>query len=176
MSELTRMFARQPQLVELRLNGKAVSGYAEPRTLLTDFLRHELGATGTHVGCEHGVCGACTLRVDGKLARACLMLAVQVDGLDIETVEGLAPDRDRLSTLQAAFRRHHALQCGYCTPGILMSMDTLLTEESSPSRERVTEVLSGHLCRCTGYEPIIDATLEAAEQLAVDRARIDEAD
>ena len=89
MSELIRMFARQPQLVELRLNGKAVSGYAEPRTLLTDFLRHELGATGTHVGCEHGVCGACTLRVDGKLARACLMLAVQVDGLDIETVEGL---------------------------------------------------------------------------------------
>ena len=176
MSELIRMFARQPQLVELRLNGKAVSGYAEPRTLLTDFLRHELGATGTHVGCEHGVCGACTLRVDGKLARACLMLAVQVDGLDIETVEGLAPDRDRLSTLQAAFRRHHALQCGYCTPGILMSMDTLLTEESSPSRERVTEVLSGHLCRCPGYEPIIDSTLEAAEQLAVDRARIDEPD
>ena len=176
MSELTRMFARQPQLIELRLNGKAVSGYAEPRTLLTDFLRHELGATGTHVGCEHGVCGACTLRVDGKLARACLMLAVQVDGLDIETVEGLAPDRDRLSTLQAAFRRHHALQCGYCTPGILMSMDTLLTEESSPSRERVTEVLSGHLWRCTGYEPILDATLEAAEQLADDRAQIDELD
>lgn len=152
---------------ELRftLNGRPVAGLAEPRLLLSDFLRHVLGATGTHVGCEHGVCGACTIRIDGALARACLTLAVQAEGCAVETVEGLAPAPDRLSVLQEAFRRHHALQCGFCTAGILMSLDTLLTEEPQADAERIKEVLGGHLCRCTGYVPIVRATLEAAETL-----------
>lgn len=154
--------------ISLKLNGRLVTGFAEPRTLLSDFIRHELGATGTHVGCEHGVCGACTVRVDGRLARSCLMLAVQVAGAQVETVEGLAPEKDRLSSLQAAFRRHHALQCGFCTPGILMSLDTLVREEPDADRRRIEEVLGGHLCRCTGYTPIVDATLEAAAQMRSD--------
>jgi 2-furoyl-CoA dehydrogenase 2Fe-2S iron sulfur subunit len=133
--------------------------------LLSDFLRHEIGATGTHVGCEHGVCGACTLRIDGTMARSCLVLAQQVEGAEVETVEGLAPAQDRLSVLQAAFRRHHALQCGFCTAGILMSLDTLLTEDPDADRDRIEDVLGGHLCRCTGYAPIIDAALEAAQIL-----------
>lgn len=151
--------------IQLVLNGHQIDGRAEPRMLLSDFLRHTLGATGTHVGCEHGVCGACTVRVDGVMARSCLMLAVQVDGRAVDTVEGLSPAQDRLSALQAAFRRHHALQCGFCTPGILMSLDTLLRDEPEADRERITDVLGGHLCRCTGYQPIIDAALEAAAEL-----------
>ena len=151
--------------IRFNLNGVDVDGHAEPRMLLSDFLRQVIGATGTHVGCEHGVCGACTVRVDGVLARSCLMLAVQADGAAVETVEGLAPASDRLSVLQAAFKRHHALQCGYCTPGILMSLDTLLANEPGVDRARIVEVLGGHLCRCTGYEPIIEAALDAAETL-----------
>jgi 2-furoyl-CoA dehydrogenase 2Fe-2S iron sulfur subunit len=154
--------------VTMRLNGRPVSGRAEPRMLLSDFLRHELGMTGTHVGCEHGVCGACTVRIDGRTARACLTFAVQVDGRTVETVEGLAPDAGRLSVLQDAFKRHFALQCGYCTPGILMSLDTLLRDEPDADEARITDVLGGHLCRCTGYRPIVAAALDAAARLRGD--------
>ena len=139
--------------------------------LLTDFLRHRIGATGTHVGCEHGVCGACTIQIDGKLARACLTLAVQIDGCALRTVEGLAPAPGRLGILQAAFKRHHALQCGFCTAGILMSLDTFLREHPRPSEQEIRDLLTGHLCRCTGYTPIIRAALEAAEELSGDVSR-----
>ena len=151
--------------VRLILNGRAVEGWAEPRLLLTDFIRHVLGATGTHVGCEHGVCGACTIQVSGKAMRACLMLAVQADGLDIRTVEGLAEADGRLSILQDAFRRHHALQCGFCTAGILMSLDDYLARHPDPTEQVLRDMLSGHLCRCTGYAPIVAAALDAAAQL-----------
>jgi len=154
--------------VTMRLNGLPISGRAEPRMLLSDFLRHELGMTGTHVGCEHGVCGACTVRIDGRTARACLTFAVQADGRTVETVEGLAPEAGRLSVLQDAFKRHFALQCGYCTPGILMSLDTLLRDEPDADEARITDVLGGHLCRCTGYRPIVAAALDAAARLRGD--------
>jgi carbon-monoxide dehydrogenase small subunit len=127
---------------------------------LVDCLRHKLELTGTHVGCEHGVCGACTVLVDGNAVRACLMLAVQTDGSEVETVEGLA-DGENLSPLQASFRKHHALQCGFCTPGMLMSAHALLTAEPDADAERIREVLSGNLCRCTGYLSIIAAVLDA---------------
>jgi 2-furoyl-CoA dehydrogenase 2Fe-2S iron sulfur subunit len=152
--------------VGFHLNGQSVTGEAEPRMLLTDFLRHEIGATGTHVGCEHGVCGACTISVDGMLTRACLTLAVQIDGCDVRTVEGLAPASDRLSTLQVAFRRNHALQCGFCTAGILMSLDAFLRDFRNPTEDQIRDLLSGHLCRCTGYTPIVRAAIEAAAELA----------
>jgi 2-furoyl-CoA dehydrogenase 2Fe-2S iron sulfur subunit len=145
--------------VELTVNGRVVRESVEPRLLLVDFLRHRLGLTGTHVGCEHGVCGACTVRLDGTAVRSCLVLAVQVDGSTVETVESLADDGG-LSQLQEAFRRHYALQCGFCTPGILMAASELL-ERGSPTRDEVVDLLAGHLCRCTGYEPIIDAIMEA---------------
>ena len=148
------------------LNGQSVAGEAEPRLLLSDFLRHEVGATGTHVGCEHGVCGACTISVDGMLTRACLTLAVQIDGCDVRTVEGLSPASDRLSVLQVAFRRNHALQCGFCTAGILMSLDAFLRDVPNPKEDQIRERLSGHLCRCTGYTPIVRAAVVAAAELA----------
>jgi 2-furoyl-CoA dehydrogenase 2Fe-2S iron sulfur subunit len=148
--------------VQLVLNGRTACGWCEPRTLLTDFLRHELGATGTHVGCEHGVCGACTVLIDGEPARACLTLAVQADGARVDTVEGLAAGCGRLSDLQIAFRRHHALQCCYCTPGILMSARSFLDRVPDPDERQVRAMLSGHLCRCTGYTGIVEAILEAA--------------
>jgi 2-furoyl-CoA dehydrogenase 2Fe-2S iron sulfur subunit len=154
------------------LNGEPVSARAEPRMLLSDFLRHECGATGTHVGCEHGVCGACTIRIDGTMARACLTLAVQVEGAAIETVEGLAPQLGRLSVLQDAFRRHHALQCGFCTAGILMSLDTLFAGDPEVDEVRIRDVLGGHLCRCTGYEPIARAAVDAASRLRSDKANV----
>ena len=160
---MTRLKADARHTVRVTLNGKAVEAEAEPRMLLSDFLRHQLGATGTHVGCEHGVCGACTIVVDDMLTRACLTLAVQVDGCDIRTVEGIAPSPDRLSVLQRAFRRNHALQCGFCTAGILMSLDHYLSRHPAPTEEAIRELLSGHLCRCTGYTPIIQAALEAAK-------------
>jgi 2-furoyl-CoA dehydrogenase 2Fe-2S iron sulfur subunit len=147
--------------VSVILNGRPAEGEAEPRLLLSDFLRHTLGATGTHVGCEHGVCGACTVRVDGLAVRSCLMLAVQAEGRRIDTVEGLAADGG-LSALQRAFRKHHALQCGFCTPGILMSLGDWLARTPDPSEAAVRQVLSGHLCRCTGYTGIVRAALEAA--------------
>jgi aerobic-type carbon monoxide dehydrogenase small subunit (CoxS/CutS family) len=130
------------------------------RTTLADCLRHDLRLTGTHVGCEHGVCGACTVIVDGDAIRSCLTLAAQVDGSHVTTVEGLSSDQG-LSPLQAAFRKHHALQCGFCTPGILTTMHALLTDEPHADEERIRDVLSGNLCRCTGYIPIVKAVLEA---------------
>ncbi len=147
------------------LNGEMRSGYAESRTLLCDFLRHELGATGTHVGCEHGVCGACTVRVDDLAARSCLMLAVQVEGCRVDTVESLAGRDGLLNDLQLAFRRHHALQCGFCTSGILMSCMDYLERVTNPSEQQVREMLSGHLCRCTGYTNIVQAVLDTAQQM-----------
>lgn len=162
---MPRLRSDETTPVRFTLNGDPVSGRAEPRMLLSDFLRHECGATGTHVGCEHGVCGACTIRIGGTLARSCLTLAVQADGATIETVEGLAPQPGRLSVLQDAFRRHHALQCGFCTAGILMSLDTLLSDEPDADEARIRDVLGGHLCRCTGYEPIVRAALDAQSRL-----------
>ena len=162
---MPRLSADARHTIRLEVNGRAVEGEAEPRMLLTDFLRHELGLTGTHVGCEHGVCGACTVQIDGAPARACLTLAVQADGADIRTVEGLAPAPGRLSVLQEAFRRHHALQCGFCTAGILMSLDWYLARSPDPTEAELREFLSGHLCRCTGYVPIVAAALDAAKRL-----------
>lgn len=162
---MPRLTAGHRHQVSFTLNGRAVSGLASPRTLLSDFLRHEIGATGTHVGCEHGVCGACTVQVDGMMARSCLTLAVQVEGASVRTVEGLAPEPDRLGVLQAAFRRNHALQCGFCSAGILMSLDAFLKANPAPDEGAVRDLLSGHLCRCTGYTPIVRAALEAAAEL-----------
>jgi 2-furoyl-CoA dehydrogenase 2Fe-2S iron sulfur subunit len=164
---MPRLNAGQKHRIVFTLNGRSAEGEAEPRMLLTDFLRHQIGATGTHVGCEHGVCGACTVSVDGMMTRACLTLAAQIEGCDLRTVEGLAPAPDRLSVLQAAFRRHHALQCGFCTAGILMSVDIFLRADPDPTEAQIRDLLSGHLCRCTGYTPIIRATLEAAAELAL---------
>jgi 2-furoyl-CoA dehydrogenase 2Fe-2S iron sulfur subunit len=158
--------------VRFTLNGIPASGQAEPRMLLSDFLRHECGATGTHVGCEHGVCGACTIRIDGTMARACLTLAVQAEGSAVETVEGLAPEPGRLCVLQDAFRRHHALQCGFCTAGILMSLDTLLSDVPEADEVHIRDVLGGHLCRYTGYEPIVEAALDAAARLRSGRSDV----
>jgi len=159
------MTANQRYPVRFTLNGTLVQGDAEPRLLLHDFLRHTLGATGTHVGCEHGVCGACTVQIDGQAARACLTLAVQAEGCDVRTVEGMAPAPDRLSVLQEAFREHFGLQCGFCTPGILMSLDAYLRDHPDCDELGVREVLSGHLCRCTGYTSIVQAALAAAARL-----------
>ncbi|HEX3290526.1 MAG TPA: (2Fe-2S)-binding protein [Gaiella sp.] len=146
--------------IELAVNGRAVRETVEPRLLLTDFLRHRLGLTGTHVGCEHGVCGACTVLVDGTSVRGCCMLAVQADGSRVDTVESLAGNGP-LTALQESFRRHHALQCGFCTPGILVAATDLLSR-GRPTRGEIVDLLSGHLCRCTGYAPIVDAIEEAA--------------
>jgi aerobic-type carbon monoxide dehydrogenase small subunit (CoxS/CutS family) len=151
-------------LVTTTINGTRHERTVEPRTLLADFLRHELGLTGTHVGCEHGVCGACTILVDGLPVRSCLMFAPQATGATIETVEGLAPDRAKLHPLQEAFRDAHGLQCGFCTPGILMTMKAFLAENPSPSESEVREALSGNLCRCTGYQHIVDAVMLAAQR------------
>ncbi|MBX6330066.1 MAG: (2Fe-2S)-binding protein [Pseudolabrys sp.] len=146
------------------VNGKMVALDVEPRLTLADCLRHDLRLTGTHVGCEHGVCGACTVLVNGEAVRSCLMLAAQADGADIVTVEGLPGAQiDALGPLQNEFRKHHALQCGFCTPGILVTAHALLSEEPNADAERIREVLSGNLCRCTGYVPIIEAVLAARE-------------
>ena len=142
------------------VNGERVEVNLEPRTSLADCLRRELKLTGTHVGCEHGVCGACTVIVDGVAVRSCLMLAAQADGVEIVTIEGLSND-EQLSPLQASFRRHHALQCGFCTPGILTTAHALLSEEPDAGADRVREVLSGNVCRCTGYVSIVEAILDA---------------
>jgi len=150
--------------VATTVNGTRHEREVEPRLLLADFIRHELGLTGTHVGCEHGVCGACTILVDGVPMRACLMFAVQANGRALETVEGLAPERDRLHPLQEAFRDAHGLQCGFCTPGILMSMKAFLDENANPGEAEIREALSGNLCRCTGYQHIVDAVKLAAER------------
>jgi 2-furoyl-CoA dehydrogenase 2Fe-2S iron sulfur subunit len=145
-------------MIKVRVNGVERTADAEPRMLLSDFLRHELGLTGTHVGCEHGVCGACTVELDGVAVRSCLMLAVQVDGCELRTVEGLPQ-----GALQEAFNAHHALQCGFCTPGILIAATDLLAQ-GRPTRAEIVDMLSGHLCRCTGYTPIVDAIEEVARR------------
>jgi 2-furoyl-CoA dehydrogenase 2Fe-2S iron sulfur subunit len=157
--------------VTLEVNGRALAGEAEPRTLLSDFLRHELGLTGTHVGCEHGVCGACTVLLDGEPVRSCLMLAVQAQGRSLATVEGMAGPGGELSPLQAAFREHHALQCGFCTSGMLMSAEALLRAAGGAalSESSIREGLAGNLCRCTGYAGIVAAVLsEAARRAGLD--------
>jgi aerobic-type carbon monoxide dehydrogenase small subunit (CoxS/CutS family) len=146
--------------VKFEVNGKQVEVDVEPRMSLADCLRHELRLTGTHVGCEHGVCGACTVIVDGLAVRSCLMFAVQAEASSVITIEGLS-NQDALTPLQASFRKHHALQCGFCTPGMITTAHALLREEPHADEPRIREVLSGNLCRCTGYIPIIQAVLEA---------------
>ncbi|HUY48840.1 MAG TPA: (2Fe-2S)-binding protein [Streptosporangiaceae bacterium] len=152
--------------VNFSVNGRREHLDVEPRRTLADALRDDLGLTGTHLGCEHGVCGACTILLDGEPARACLMLAVQADGCSLTTVEGLAGDDGQLHPLQKAFSRCHGLQCGFCTPGFLISALHLLSENPSPSREEIRAELSGNICRCTGYAGIVDAVRSAASELA----------
>jgi aerobic-type carbon monoxide dehydrogenase small subunit (CoxS/CutS family) len=151
--------------IELSVNGTAYRSRVESRMLLSDFLRHELLLAGTHVGCEHGVCGACTILLDGAPVRSCLMLAVQANGHELRTVEGLASSAGELHPIQQAMHEHHGLQCGYCTPGILMTMTAYLEENPAPSEEEVREALSGNLCRCTGYQNIVDAMMAAAQAM-----------
>jgi 2-furoyl-CoA dehydrogenase 2Fe-2S iron sulfur subunit len=172
---MTRMSAEQRHRVRFMLNGEAIDRVCEPRMLLADFIRHEIGVTGTHVGCEHGVCGACTVNIDGQPARACLTLVFQVEGCGVRTVESLADEDGRLGVLQCAFRRHYALQCGFCTAGILMSLDALFARQADADESDIRKVLTGHLCRCTGYAPIVKAALEAAAELRgeINREAID---
>ena len=151
-----------PVPIELTVNGECVNEAVLPRLNLADFLRDQLGLTGTHVGCEHGVCGACTVRVDGEIVRACLLLAVQTHGAVVETIEGIS-DSGEVADLQAAFRTRNALQCGYCTPGMLMAAQDLLLQEPAPDREQIREHLSGNYCRCTGYHAIVDAVAATAQ-------------
>jgi carbon-monoxide dehydrogenase small subunit len=149
--------------ITVSVNGLSYTRRIEPRMLLTDFLRHELGLTGTHVGCEHGVCGACTVLLDGRSARSCLMLAVQTDGADIETVEGQGTV-ENLGRIQQAFRDHHGLQCGFCTPGFVMTIADMLRHHNLDNDEEIREALSGNICRCTGYEHIVNAVRELAKE------------
>lgn len=151
--------------VAVTVNGKEYRRRVEGRMLLSDFIRHELLLAGTHVGCEHGVCGACTIQLDGIPVRSCLMLAAQANGCSITTVKGLAASAETLHPLQQAMHEHHGLQCGYCTPGILMTMSAFLVEHPAPSETEVREALSGNLCRCTGYQHIVDAVLAAAAHM-----------
>ena len=151
--------------VKLTVNGRPYEAVIDPRLTLADFLRHALDLTGTHVGCEHGVCGACTVLVDGRSARSCLMFAVQANGRDVTTIEGLAPAGGELNVLQRAFRERHALQCGFCTPGMLTTLTELLRDNPAPTEEEVRDVITGNLCRCTGYAGIVAAALDAAERL-----------
>ncbi|WIX77298.1 (2Fe-2S)-binding protein [Amycolatopsis carbonis] len=165
--------AHEPTQVSLTVNGKPESARTTPRTTLADFLRHDLGLTGTHLGCEHGVCGACTVRLDGTAVRSCLTLAVQAHGSTVDTVEGLgetAGTEDVLHPLQQKFWEHQALQCGFCTPGFLMAAVTAVEENPGLSRDEIRERLSGNLCRCTGYAPIVAAIAEYAEQVREARA------
>ena len=150
--------------VSVTVNGQAYEREVEPRLLLSDFLRHDLGLTGTHVGCEHGVCGACTVLFDGEPVRSCILLAVQADGHAVTTVEALAPNPDQLHPLQQAFWESHGLQCGFCTPGFLMTLLPFLEENADPSEEEIRHAISGNLCRCTGYQHIVDAVKLAAER------------
>ena len=148
--------------VTVTINGQQRSAEVEPRKLLADFIREDLGLTGTHLGCEHGVCGACTILMDGKPVRSCLMFAVQAEGSTLETVEGLAPSATELHPIQQAFWEEHGLQCGFCTPGFLMTVKHFLAENPAPTREEITEGISGNLCRCTGYANIVNAVDRAA--------------
>lgn len=154
-----------PRAIKVTVNSRVYERTVEPRMTLADFLRHELGLTGTHLGCEHGVCGACTVNLDGATTRACLMLAVQADGAEVRTVEGLAATDGTLHPLQQAFREHHGLQCGYCTPGMLITLLEFLSENREPTETEVREAISGNICRCTGYQGIVKATLAAAARM-----------
>jgi carbon-monoxide dehydrogenase small subunit len=151
--------------ISLRVNGRGFAGEVEPRRHLADFLRHDLGLTGTHIGCEHGACGACTVLLDGAPVRACLLFAVQADRTEITTVEGLAGEDGILNPLQQAFREHHGLQCGFCTPGMLMTLTAFLAEHPDADEHAIRDAISGNLCRCTGYESIVDAALAAAREI-----------
>lgn len=158
----------QLQRVRLKVNGREYEREIEPRMTLVDFLRHELGLTGTHVGCEHGVCGACTIIRDGEAVRSCLMLAVQADGAELRTVEGLAGPED-LHPVQQAFIEKHGLQCGFCTPGFLMSTIELLETTTEPSEEQIREAIGGNICRCTGYQSILESVRLAAQKMHAER-------
>ncbi len=158
-----------PMTIALKVNGERVDAHVLPRLNLADFLREHLQLTGTHVGCEHGVCGACTVRIDGEIVRACLLLAVQANGKSVQTIEGLSDDGE-IADLQATFRERNALQCGYCTPAMLMAAQDLLKRRPEPSREQIREHLSGNYCRCTGYQAIIDA-VEATARARKEQAR-----
>ena len=151
--------------IELTVNGEERAGEAEPRKTLADFLREDLGLTGTHLGCEHGVCGACTVLVDGRAVRSCLMLAVQADGARVTTIEGMAAADGALHPLQQAFHEHHGLQCGFCTPGMIMSLADYLERHPDADEAELREALSGNICRCTGYQAIVDAGLAAARAM-----------
>ena len=155
----------EKRTVTLTVNGVRYQKEAEVRLTLADFIRHTLGLTGTHLGCEHGVCGACTILLDGHSARSCLMLAVQADGHEILTVEGIAPSPDKLHPLQEAFRDNHGLQCGFCTPGMLTTLIEFLRDNPDPTEQEVRIAISGNLCRCTGYQGIVLAALDAAKRL-----------
>lgn len=157
--------AGQVTTVSVRVNGTEMSDEAEPRLLLSDFLRHRLGLTGTHVGCEHGVCGACTVLLDGEPVRSCLTFAVQADGAEVSTVEGLAPEGGDLHPIQQAFHEHHAMQCGFCTPGFLISLLAVLRDSPQASDDELLDSLSGNLCRCTGYANILAAAKQARDRL-----------
>ncbi|HEV2570911.1 MAG TPA: (2Fe-2S)-binding protein [Beijerinckiaceae bacterium] len=151
--------------IKIEVNGVSCQATVEPRMTLADCLRNELNLTGTHLGCEHGVCGACTVLIDGRSARSCLMFAVQANGRSVTTVEGLTPLSGQLSLLQEAFREHHALQCGFCTPGMLTTITELLRDNPDPTEAEVRDVITGNLCRCTGYAGIVAATLATAQRL-----------
>ena len=151
--------------ISLTLNGREISETVEPRLHLADFLRHTLGATGTHLGCEHGVCGACTVNVDGEAIRSCLMFAVQADGKNIITIEGISNTDDTLHPIQEAFRHHHGLQCGFCTSGMIITLDAFLKKHPNPTEVEIRSAISGNICRCTGYQSIVAAALEAAGNL-----------
>jgi carbon-monoxide dehydrogenase small subunit len=155
--------------ISVEINGRVVYGEVDVRLLLADFIRDNAGLTGTHLGCEHGVCGACTVQLDGQPVRSCLMFAVQANGHQVSTVEGMAPSASALHPLQQAFHECHALQCGFCTPGILMTMEAFLREEPDPTPERIRSALAGNLCRCTGYQNIITAVRLAADRMRIDR-------
>jgi len=155
----------EPRKVRFKLNGVEREGLAEPRKLLVDFIRDDLGFTGTHIGCEHGICGACTILFNGEAARSCLMLAVQADGAELTTVEGLAAPDGKLHPLQEAFWEHHALQCGFCTPGMLLAAYDLLRVNPSPTEDEIRTGLSAVLCRCTGYQGIVEAVKAAVERM-----------
>ena len=154
--------------VSVKINGDIHEHEVETRLTLADFIRHECLLTGTHVGCEHGVCGACTIMLNGRTARSCLMLAVQADGQEIKTIEGIAPNAEELHPLQQAFQDNHGLQCGFCTPGMLTTLLEFLEDNPNPTEREVREAISGNLCRCTGYQGIVAAALDAAERLRVD--------
>jgi aerobic-type carbon monoxide dehydrogenase small subunit (CoxS/CutS family) len=156
--------------ISVRVNDRSYGAEVEARTLLSDFIRHVVGLTGTNVGCEHGVCGACTVQLDEEPVRSCLMLAVQADGRSIRTIEGLAGEDD-LHPLQKAFQETHALQCGFCTPGFLMSLEAFLRVHPDPDEQEIKEALAGNLCRCTGYAPIVEAVRLAAERLRSDHLK-----